>query len=97
MTSPIIYWRSKEKRYQYLDKVGRIVSFTEIFKPPFGFGKTPYLVALIKFKNNQKQIGQLVLGNKKAKIGAKVKGIIRIIGQPSDRGIINYGIKFKLI
>lgn len=97
MISPISQWREKKKEYQYLDKIGRIISFTKIANPPQGFGKLPYWVAVIEFKNKERKTGQLVLEGKKPKIGAKVRGVIRIINQPNKEEIINYGIKFKLI
>jgi uncharacterized OB-fold protein len=97
MKSPISYWREKQKEYQYLDKKGKIISFTKIYHPPEGFGKGPYYTAVIEFGNRKKKTGQLVLEGKKPKIGTRVKGILRIIGQPDKTGIINYGIKFKIL
>ena len=96
MKSPIAQWRNKEK-YKYLGKRGKIVSFTKVNNPPKGFGKIPYYVGIVKFKNGQKKTGQLVLEGKKPKINSKVKGIIRRIGTPGKEEIINYGVKFKLI
>jgi uncharacterized OB-fold protein len=97
MISPISHWRTKEKEYQYLGKTGKIISFTKIINPPKGFGSLPYYVAVVEFSKREKRIAQLILEGKKPKIGGKVKGMIRIIGQPDKEGIINYGIKFKLI
>lgn len=97
MINPISYWREQQKEYQYLDKIGRIISFTKINNPPKGFGKRPYYAGIIEFKNQDSRTGQFVLEGKKPKIGGQVKGIIRIIGQSGKNGIINYGIKFKLV
>ena len=97
MHSPIANWRQKKKEYRYLDKIGKIISFTKIYNPPEGFGKLPYYTALVGFRNGKKKSGQLVLEGKEPQIGSKVKGIIRRIGVPNQKEIINYGIKFKLI
>ena len=96
MRSPISNWRNKE-RYQYLGKTGKIVSFTKINNPPKGFGRVPYYVAMVEFKNGKKKTGQLVLKGEELKIGAKVKAVIRIIETPDKEGIINYGVKFKVL
>lgn len=96
MKSPIAHWRDK-KKYQYLNKTGRIISFTRICHPPVGFGILPYYSALIEFADGQKTAGQLVLDGKIPKIGAKVKGVLRIINKPEEKKIICYGVKFKLI
>ena len=96
MSSPIANWRNKEK-YRYLGRTGRIISFTRVNNPPKGFGKLPYYIGIIEFNHSQRKSGQLVLEGKKPKIGVKVMGIIRRIGIPDKEGIINYGIKFKLI
>lgn len=97
MKSPIAAWRSKRKEYQFLGKTGKMISFTRIFDPPEGFGKLPYFVAVVELKNGQRRTGQLVLEGKEPKIGARVEGVVRRIGQPGPEEIIRYGIKFKVI
>ncbi|HUV47145.1 MAG TPA: hypothetical protein VMW29_03355 [Candidatus Bathyarchaeia archaeon] len=97
MQSPIVYWRERKKEYRFLDRVGKLVSFTKIFNPPAGFEPWPYYSAIAEFRNGLKKTGQLVLEGKKPKIGGKVLGVIRRIGLQDKSGIINYGIKFKLL
>jgi len=95
MKNPIRKWRTKDK-YQYLGKTGKIVSFTKVNNPPAGFGNLPYYVGVIKIVKEQ-ITGQLVIEGEKPKIGKKVKGILRIIGDAKNEEIINYGIKFLVL
>lgn len=97
MINPISYWREKKQHYQYLGKIGKLISFTRINHPPKGFGRLPYYVGIVEFKNKQRKTGQLILEAKEIYLGAKVKGVIRIIGEPEPEAIINYGIKFKIL
>ncbi|MFC1711019.1 hypothetical protein ACFLZ1_00375 [Patescibacteria group bacterium] len=97
MINTISNWRKKKQEYQYLGKIGKIISFTKISNPPKGFGKLPYYVAILEFKNKEKKTGQLVLEGKMPKIGAKALAILRIVGIAKRNEIINYGIKFKLL
>ena len=97
MKSPIAVWRSKRKDYQFLGEIGKIISLTRIFDPPEGFGKLPYFVAVVEFKKGRRRAGQLVLEGKEPKIGARVKGVIRRVGQPGPEEVVRYGVKFKVI
>ena len=97
MINPITKWRDREKDCQYLNKIGRIISFTKVNNPPVGFGQLPYYVAIVKFSNSKKRVGQLVLNGQEPKVKDKVRGVLRRVGLPSTDGIINYGIKFQII
>jgi uncharacterized OB-fold protein len=96
MINPISYWRDKKENLKYLNKTGKIVSFSRIVNPPQGFGLKPYYVAVLEF-NGQKTTGQLVTEAKQPEVGTLVKGILRILNQPDKKGIVNYGVKFKVI
>lgn len=96
INNPIINWRNQQNRYQNLGKTGTIISFTKVYQPPRNFGKLPYYIGVIELKN-KRVTAQLVIENKLPKIGDKVKAVLRIIGQPSKEGIINYGVKFKVL
>lgn len=96
MRSVIAYWRNK-KKYQFLGKIGRIVSFTKVSQPASGFGKIPYIVAIISFGKGRKQTAQLVIEGKRPEINGKVVGVIRRINVSDKQGIIKYGVKFKVI
>ena len=97
MRSPISAWRKTKTTYRYLGKKGLIVSFTKVINPPAGFGRLPYWVGIIEFPDGERQTSQLVLEGKEPKVGGKVIGIVRKIGQVGKEEIINYGVKFKLL
>jgi len=96
MVNPVVYWRNKEKKYQYLGKTGKIISFTKIFNPLSDFSQVPYFVGLIKLKK-EKYVAELVVEGKKPSINARVKGILRKIKPLQKTGVIQYGVKFKLV
>lgn len=98
-SSPAKIWRDAKKRYQYLGKIGRLVSSTLIWQGPVGFEKnTPYWVGIIEFGNGERTTGQIVgTKNGKLEVGMKVKGILRRLMTADDKGVIEYGVKFKAI
>jgi len=97
MTSPALYWRKKKTAFLFLNKTGKLISFTKINNPPQGFGKYPYWVGIIEFEDGTRTTGQLVLEGEKPKIGEKVRGIVRKIKKENDQEVISYGVKFKLV
>lgn len=99
MISPVKIWRNQGKVRQLLGKTGRIVSWTLIRLPPTGFGaQAPYPVVLVEFTDKTKLTAQLVdWEEKNLRIGQKVLTIIRKIIEPTDDGVIPYGVKVKPI
>ena len=97
MTGPVVYWRRKKTAFLFLNKIGKLVSFTKINNPPQGFGKHPYWVGIIEFEDGKRKAGQLVLEGKMPKVGEMVKGIARKIKKTDSQEVINYGVKFKLL
>ncbi|HNY04346.1 MAG TPA: OB-fold domain-containing protein [Candidatus Woesebacteria bacterium] len=97
MNNPIISWRSSSKKYQFLNKVGQIVSFTKIHTATTDFSRNvPYYVGVINFGKNIKTIGQIVNESRKEiKIGQKVIGIIRLGKKVEPNEVVEYLIKFK--
>jgi hypothetical protein len=97
--SPIKIWREARRRYRYLGKVGRLASFTRIRQGPAGFEKqTPYWAGIIEFRNNEKITGQIVgVKGKKLRLGMKVEGVLRRLGAVEKKGVIEYGVKFKVV
>jgi len=94
MKSPVKIWREKEERCKYLDRVGRVVSFTKIYEPPNGL-KGRCTVVMVKV-NKEKVVGQLVdCKNDSLEIGDKVVGVIRRLGESLDQEVIEYGVKWK--
>lgn len=97
--SPVKIWREAQKRYRNLGKFGRLVSFTRIRQGPAGFGKnTPYWVGMVQFENGERVTGQIVEAQgKKLEVGMKVKGILRRLSPGNKKGVIEYGVKFKVV
>lgn len=80
-----------------MDKEGKIISWTIVRVPPFGYERqAPYPVVLVELKKGKKVVGQLVgFREIDLKTGRQVKTVYRRISQPDLEGIIPYGIKFK--
>lgn len=99
MISPVKIWRRQKEIRKIIGNKGRIYSFTIIYAPAKDFkGNAPYPVALIKFDNKEKAIGQLVDYKKTdLKIGQRVVAVLRKIREPEKEEIITYGVKFKPI
>jgi len=97
MANPAAYWRKKKRVFLFLNKIGKLVSFTKINNPPQGFGKHAYWVGIIEFENGTKNTGQLVLEGKTPAVGATVKGVARKMRTVDEKEVINYGVKFKLV
>jgi hypothetical protein len=77
---------------QSLTGIGEIISFTTIHTPPLGF-ESPYHIALIKLEQGP-VIPAQIQGT--PQIGSKVRPIFRRLSAP-EKGVINYGLKFKII
>lgn len=79
---------------------GTIYSSTVIFEAPAGFEEnTPYQVALIKLEEGPMvtaQITDLEDPTKPIEIGTNVEMVTRKVSQDGDRGLINYGYKFRV-
>ena len=97
MISPVVYWRNKKTAFLFLNKIGKLVSFTKINNPPQGFGKHPYWVGIIEFDDGVRKTGQLVLEGKMPQVGVSVKGVIRKTRKVEPQEVISYGVKFKLL
>lgn len=57
----------------------------------------PYFVALIRFDDKKKVLGQMVGESTKPKIGDKVIGVLRRLQKPAKKDVVEYGVKFKII
>ena len=87
MKSTVKIWRDKEKRYRYLEKIGKIVSFTKIIDGN-------YFAGIIEMKNKKRTAGELV-DMKEVKMGEKVEGVLRRLGKSEKNKVIEYGVKWK--
>jgi|GEM_PF-360631 len=97
--SPIKSWRRQKKVKKLLGKVGKITTWTKIHVASEEFKKfAPYVVTLVEFADGTKSFGELVdFDQKHLKIGTKVKSVLRIIGESTAEGVVNYGLKFRPI
>lgn len=97
MVSPVKIWRNQGKVRQLLGKTGRIVSWTFIRLPPTGFSaQAPYPVVLVKFDAGGMFTAQLVDWEKSdLTIGTRVVTVVRKIIEPTNEGVIPYGVKVK--
>lgn len=82
--------------YQFSGK-GEIYSFAPVKEPPSGFEfQAPYNVALVKLKEGPMVTAQLTdFGDQKPVIGMGVEMVTRKLNQDGDRGLLNYGYKFR--
>lgn len=97
MNSSIKIWRENKTKYQNLGKIGKIVAATKITTPVTGFTAfAPYWVAVIDL-GKEKITSQLVDVPGIPKKNDQVIGVCRRLKQPDKTGVIEYGIKFKLI
>lgn len=99
MNSPVKIWRNQKKIKSLLGITGKIVSWTLVRVPQEGFAnQAPYPVVIVKLESGESITAQMVdWQEKQLKIGQKVTTIIRKIAEPSDEGVIPYGIKVKAI
>ena len=99
MNSPIVSWRNSQKRYHYLNKIGKIVCLTKIYTATKDFSKNvPYYVGIIEFETKERITGQIVNEKEKeAKIGDSVIGIIRKGKETANDEIVEYLVKFKVL
>ncbi len=95
--SPVKIWRNQKKIQKLLGLEGRIVSFTQVFVPPVGFvSQAPYALVIVEFHSGTRYTAQLVdYDMYHLRIGQRVVSVLRKTRDPSEEGVIPYGIKFK--
>ncbi len=98
--SPSKVWRRQKESRKYLDKIGKIISWTKIDTPSYRFSdQSSVIVLMIELEETKEKIfAELTDYTKelKLKIGQKVISVLRKIGQVGEEEIIVYGVKFKL-
>ncbi len=99
MNTPIGIWRKHQTLHNFLGKQGTLILWTKIYVAPTGFEhQTPYLVGLVDLGNEQKQLLEIVdVSEEKLIEGLRVEVVIRRSGKPSAEGVIEYGVKAKII
>lgn len=99
MTSPVKIWRNQKKIASLLGQGGRLVTWTIIRVPPDGFSdQAPYPVGIIALGNGERVLAQIVDWTQdQLCVGATMKLIVRRMMEPSQDGVIPYGIKAVII
>lgn len=97
MISPVKIWRRQKNIRGLLGKIGKIITWTKIFVAPSQFKKyAPYPIVLVEFVGGGRLYGQLVdFEESDLKSGRRVISVLRKVRQPSEEGVIAYGIKFR--
>lgn len=99
MESPVKIWRNQKYLRDHLGVFGEIVSWTIIRVPPSGYeSQAPYPVVLIRIHPKNHICCQLAdWDGLEIHKGQRVRLVVRRIQQPSDEGIIPYGIKAVIV
>ena len=97
MISPVSIWRKQKNIRAVLGKKGTVLSWTKVIVAGAEFKAfAPYFVTLVELEDGKKIFGQLVDSpDEKIIIGKKVIVTLRKVREPSNEGIIAYGVKFK--
>jgi len=84
------------ERFSFSGK-GEVYSFTIIYDAPTGFTQfAPYPIALVKLAEGNMVTAQLTdVDLDKIYIGMPVEMVTRKLSEDGDRGLINYGYKFR--
>jgi uncharacterized OB-fold protein len=95
MISPVKIWRNQHHIAAQIGATGSIVTWTTIRVPPEGYAdQAPYSVVLVEFPSGDRMPFQLVDSDAESiHIGQSVRCVVRRMMQPSDDGVIAYGIK----
>lgn len=89
--------RSRElSDYQFSGK-GEIYSYSTVYQAAPSFGAfVPYIVALIDLEEGPRVTAQLSdISPEEVEIGIAVEMVVRKISEDGERGVINYGYKFR--
>lgn len=97
MISPVSIWRKQKNIRAVLGKTGSLVSWTKVIVAGSDFKAfAPYFVALVELEDGKKIFGQIVDSpDETITIGKKVVVTLRKVREPSNEGVIAYGVKFK--
>ena len=99
MESSPLSWRSSKERLKLASSEIKCVieSFTVVYNAPKGYeDNAPYVIALVKLSNGEKIISQIADADK-IEVGMKVEPCLRKVYVNGDKGLIEYGTKFRLM
>lgn len=76
---------------------GEVYSFTTIYEAPSKFVQfVPYTIALIKLAEGPMITAQITdIANDEVYIGMPVEMVTRLLSEDGERGLRNYGYKFR--
>lgn len=98
MSLPVKIWRQAKTSCLYLGKKGRLVSCTLVNNPPKDYlAWAPYWTGIIELSGGKRVVNQLVTDGMKPEVGDRVIGVFRRLKPPDKAGVIEYGVKFKLV
>lgn len=96
MMSPVKVWRKQKDIREVLGKIGTVLTWTKIVVAGTDFKMyAPYFVVLVELEDGRKIFGQLVDSDDMPPMGKKVQVTLRTVRQPTNEGVIAYGVKFK--
>ena len=99
MESSPLSWRSSKERLKLASSEIKCVieSFIVVYNAPKGYeDNAPYVIALVKLSNGEKIISQIADADK-IEVGMKVEPCLRKVYVNGDKGLIEYGTKFRLM
>jgi len=90
--------KGKIKKYSF-SGTGKIVSFSTVYSPPYGFERNvPYVLAIVELEKGARLTAEIVDATEKdVNVGDKIELVFRKIQQEDPEGVIHYGYKFRLI
>jgi len=97
-SSPLSWRLSKERIKPASSEIkGVIESFTVVYNAPKGYeNHVPYTIALVRLANGERATSQIVDADR-VEVGMKVEPCLRKVYVNGDKGLIEYGVKFRLI
>lgn len=99
MESSPLSWRLSKERLKLASSEikGVIESFTVVYNAPKGYEtNAPYAIALVRLANGEKMTSQIVDADR-IEVGMKVEPCLRKVFVNGEKGLIEYGTKFRII
>lgn len=93
---PAQYWRETKHIKGYLGKIGEVISTTVIRTTSSEFSYlVPYSYVVVDFAGVKKEL--MGVSGDLLEIGDQVKCVMRKMSQPTNQGLIEYGLKVQKI
>jgi hypothetical protein len=74
---------------------GEIITYTKVHSAPPNFERQlPYTLAIVRLDEGPRILAQVV--GSSPEIGSRVEAVFRKIGEEDKRGVLYYGVKFKV-